>query len=47
MANQIIDLGLHDDISEAFEKIEIEKIGAGKHEGYHELLQKLQGIYLK
>lgn len=30
-----------------FEKLEIEKIGPGKHEEYHELLKELKNIYLK
>lgn len=46
MADQIIDPSLHDSIYEAFEKIELEKIGAGKHEEYHVLLKKLKAIYL-
>ena len=46
MADQIIDPSLHDDIYEAFEKIEIEKIGIGKHEEYHHLLNELKKIYL-
>ena len=32
---------------EAFEKLEVERIGVGKHEEFHKLLHKLQEIYLK
>ncbi len=46
MADQIIDPILHEGIYDAFERIEIEKIGKGKHEEYHKLLQKLKYIYL-
>lgn len=35
------------ELYEDFEKIEIEKIGAGTHERFHELLHKLKNIYLK
>lgn len=31
---------------EAFERLERERIGAGRHEAFHALLDKLQGIYL-
>lgn len=34
------------ELAEAFEKVETEKIGAGKHEEFHALLAKLRGIYL-
>ena len=47
MADNIIDPSLHDGIFKAFEKIELEKIGIGKHEEYHKLLNELQSIYLK
>jgi hemerythrin-like domain-containing protein len=33
-------------IFEAFEKLEVEKIGIGKHEEYHHLLKELESIYL-
>ena len=47
MADQFIDPSLHDGIFEAFERIEIEKIGAGKHDEYHKLLHELKSIYLR
>ncbi|MBI4495681.1 MAG: hemerythrin domain-containing protein [Deltaproteobacteria bacterium] len=31
---------------EGFERLEVERIGAGKHEEFHRLLEKLKGIYL-
>ncbi len=31
---------------EGFEKIEAERIGVGRHEEFHDLLEKLSGIYL-
>lgn len=31
---------------EAFERFEIEKIGAGKHDEYHELIHALEKVYL-
>ena len=33
-------------IFDAFEKLEVEKIGIGKHEEYHHLLKELKSIYL-
>lgn len=46
----IADRALNDDeqsqIFEAFEKLEVEKIGIGKHEEYHLLLKELKNIYL-
>ena len=35
------------EIYAGFEKIEIEKIGIGKHEEFHRMLDRLQKIYLK
>ncbi len=32
---------------QGFEKLEVERIGVGKHEEFHKLLHKLQDIYLK
>lgn len=37
---------LQAEISEKFEKLEVEVIGAGKHEEYHHWLEELSGIYL-
>lgn len=46
MADRFLSEQEQDEIADAFEKIEIEKIGAGKHEEYHKLLDELQTIYL-
>lgn len=35
------------ELFEAFEKLEEERIGKGKHEEFHAFLEKLEGIYLK
>jgi hypothetical protein len=32
---------------DAFEKLEVEKIGIGKHEEYHSLLKELKSSYLQ
>jgi hemerythrin-like domain-containing protein len=32
---------------EGFELIETQKIGAGKHEEFHKMLDKLESVYLK
>jgi hypothetical protein len=34
-------------LAERFEAIEAEKIGPGRHEELHALLDKLEGIYLR
>ena len=36
-----------DELFEGFEKIEVERIGIGKHEEFHGLIKMLSGIYLK
>ncbi len=36
-----------DELFERFEKIEEERIGVGKHEEFHGLIERLSGIYLK
>ena len=36
-----------DELFEGFEKIEVDRIGIGKHEEFHGLIEKLNGIYLK
>jgi hemerythrin-like domain-containing protein len=35
------------EIAERFESMEVEKIGAGKHEELHAVLDRLEGIYLQ
>ena len=36
-----------DELFEGFEKIEVERIGIGRHEEFHGLIKTLSGIYLK
>lgn len=47
MADERLD-GFQDErLVEAFEKLERDRIGIGKHEEFHALLEQLQGVYLK
>jgi Uncharacterized conserved protein len=46
MADKVLDENEQSEIFEAFERLEVEKIGAGKHEEYHKLLKELKGVYL-
>lgn len=46
MADKILDETEQSKIFDAFEKLEVEKIGLGKHEEYHHLLKELKSIYL-
>lgn len=46
MADNILSESEQSEIFEAFEKLEVEKIGIGKHEEYHHLLKELKSIYL-
>ena len=34
------------ELKKGFDRIEIDKIGAGKHEAFHQMLDALEGIYL-
>jgi len=47
MADGILSETEQSGIADAFEKLETEKIGIGKHEKYHELLKELKIIYLQ
>jgi len=47
MADKVLNEAEQDEIFEAFEKLEVEKIGIGKHEEYHHLLKELKTIYLQ
>ena len=47
MADKVLNEAEQSKIFDAFEKLEVEKIGIGKHEEYHHLLKKLKSIYLK
>ncbi len=47
MAQQVLSEETQKKLAEAFEKMETEKIGAGKHEEFHKLMHRLKEIYLK
>ena len=47
MADSHLSAEKQESIFEAFEKIEVEKIGVGKHEEFHHLLDNLSAVYLK
>ncbi|MFO7687149.1 MAG: hemerythrin domain-containing protein [Desulfobacterales bacterium] len=46
MADAKLDAARDTKLFEDFEKLERERIGVGKHEAFHALLDQLQGIYL-
>jgi hemerythrin-like domain-containing protein len=46
MADRVLNETEQSKIFDAFEKLEIEKIGNGKHEEFHNLLKELKSIYL-
>jgi len=46
MADKVLSAEEQDNLFEGFEKIEIERIGIGKHEEYHKLLKSLKTEYL-
>lgn len=47
MADEQLDDQKDGELFEAFEKLERERIGVGKHEAFHALLDQLQATYLK
>jgi len=47
MADRVLDEKEQSKISDDFEKLEIERIGPGKHEEFHKLLKELKNIYLQ
>jgi len=47
MADSRLSAKKQEELFEGFEKIEEERIGIGKHEEFHGLIEKLSGIYLK
>jgi hemerythrin-like domain-containing protein len=47
MADKALDESEQSKLFDDFEKLEIEKIGQGKHEEYHKLLKELKNIYLQ
>lgn len=46
MADKLLSEAKQDELFEGFEKIEVERIGVGKHEEFHHLLEQLSGLYL-
>jgi hypothetical protein len=47
MAEKVLDADASANLCEKFKKHERERIGAGKHEEFHALLETLQDVYLK
>ncbi len=47
MGDRVLSKKKQEKLVEGFEKLEREKIGAGTHETFHQLLHQLQEIYLK
>jgi hemerythrin-like domain-containing protein len=47
MADKALNESEQSKLFDDFEKMEIEKIGLGKHEEYHKLLKELKNIYLQ
>ena len=47
MADNSLSEERQDELFEGFERIEVERIGVGKHEEFHGLLEKLSETYLK
>jgi hemerythrin-like domain-containing protein len=46
MADKVLSEAEQDELDEEFEKLEVERIGLGKHEEFHKLLHQLKEIYL-
>lgn len=46
MADKVLSKATQDKLNEEFEKLEVERIGLGKHEEFHKLLHQLKEIYL-
>ena len=47
MADQCLSEEKQEELVEDFEKLEVERIGIGKHEQFHAILDHLADIYLK
>ena len=47
MADERLSEKKQDELFEGFEKIEVERIGPGKHEEFHGLIKRLSSVYLK
>lgn len=46
MADKVLSHEKQDELIEEFEKLEVDRIGPGKHEEFHELLHHLNEVYL-
>ena len=46
MADKVLSQAKQTELEEGFEKLEVERIGLGKHEEFHKLLHQLKEIYL-
>ena len=46
MADRVLDFSKDDDLFNSFEKLEKDRIGAGKHEEFHALLKQLRDKYM-
>lgn len=46
MADKVLTKNKQEELVEEFEKLEVERIGLGKHEEFHKLLHQLKEIYL-
>jgi hemerythrin-like domain-containing protein len=46
MADQALSSATQKELLRAFERVENEIVGAGRHERYHALIEELEGIYL-
>ncbi len=45
LADQVLTASKQNELSAAFERVENEIVGAGRHEQFHALLDRLEGIY--
>ncbi len=46
MADKVLSQQEQENLTERFERLEIEKIGKGRHEAFHRLITELQALYL-
>jgi len=46
LADKVLSQAKQNELEEGFEKLEVERIGLGKHEEFHKLLHQLKEIYL-
>ena len=46
LADKVLSQEKQNGLEEGFEKLEVERIGVGKHEEFHQLLHQLKEIYL-